>query len=143
MRNLVLTIVTVVIIGILVDVILPDSEMKKYSKFAMGVIISLVIVSKILGLFTAVKTNNYDFSNFTIDDSYIEKSKNQQREITENAIEEYLKINDINCNVAIKIIDDEVSEIKVTKCNKANESSAKKLIQSLVTIEEGRIAFYE
>lgn len=64
----VLSIVGIVLLGVLIDVIMPDGEMNKYIKGVFSLLALFIIISPVQKLFN----NNFDFNNIFYDNKAVE-----------------------------------------------------------------------
>ena len=107
LRGFTITLCTTVFFITIVELILPDNSMKKYSRFVMGLILITVIINPIIKLYN----NNFNFDNYVnaatkyIDEKkyknnyveYKDEDKNQTMKVfqenMQNACEKKLKDN--------------------------------------------------
>ena len=104
----ILSIVGVVLIGVLVDLILPEGQMQKYIKAIFGVFIVFTLVTPLLNL----KISEIDFNKFIynensieVNQNYINNYNNEYKKYLENLVEDGLKYLGFN-NVLVEIYND-------------------------------------
>lgn len=156
----VLSVVGIVIVGVLIDLILPDGQMNKYIKGIFGIITVFVIVSPI----TQILNYEIDFDQYLynstatqIDEDYIEATKKLLKSQTETFLEKELEkggFSNVFVNIEYNlqetsfVISSVVVDIKkmvingnVPHINKYTE--IKDIILNSVTVKEGDISFNE
>ncbi len=101
----VITVGAIALLTLLCDSILPDGSTKKYVKTVLGVIVSFVIVSSIIGAITNI---SLDFQqtvySFNVQESYLVTAQLQRQEEMFQTVYQIAE----SCNVAI--IDQELQE---------------------------------
>ncbi len=78
MKGYILSILGVVVVGILVDVIIPSGKMNKFIKSVYSIFVVLIIISPIIKLFNKHKDFNFNYNDYTISQpllNYINKQK--------------------------------------------------------------------
>lgn len=156
----ILSIVGVVIIGVLVDLILPEGEMQKYIKAIFSIIVVVIMVSPIL----KIDIDKIDFNKFIYNETsvelnqeYINKYNNQYKENLEKIIESTLKSNGFG-GVIVKILlnlsnsDFEIEKVELDIKNLVININSphidkykemKAIVVSMLSIKEDKVAFNE
>ena len=71
-KEYVLSLIAVSISGLLIDVLLPEGNIRKYSNFAISIILSIILIQPITNFFS--EDYNFEFKN------YIQQSYQDNRE---------------------------------------------------------------
>lgn len=155
-----LSIIGIVVIGVLINLILPEGEIQKYIKAIFSVFVVFIMIYPILNI--DISKINYDefFYNqtsVTVDEKYLENYKEKYRESLQNQCETVLNNNGYQ-NVRVEIylnLSSEKFEIEKVYVNLKNlvinENSVhidkykeiKSIIVSLLDVEEGKVIMNE
>ncbi len=93
MTGWILSIVGVVVIGVLIDVLMPEGESNKYVKGVYALIVVLVIASPIAkALKSDVDFSRYFDETFSVDSSFVESVQEDRKESDEKKIANSLKL---------------------------------------------------
>lgn len=102
----ILSVVGIVIIGVLVDLILPEGEMQKYIKAVFSIFVVFVLISPVLKIdITQIDFNKfiYNDNSVNINEEYLKNYNNQYKLSLENTCETTLKSNGY-ANVDVEIL---------------------------------------
>lgn len=66
-KEYVLSIISISITGLLIDVLLPDGNIRKYSNFAISIILSVILIQPITNLFDKEFDFEFEKTNYEID----------------------------------------------------------------------------
>lgn len=155
-----LSVIGIVVIGVLINLILPEGEIQKYIKAIFSVFVVFIMIYPILNI--DISKINYDefFYNqtsVTVDEKYLENYKEKYRESLQNQCETVLNNNGYQ-NVRVEIylnLSSEKFEIEKVYVNLKNlvinENSVhidkykeiKSIIVSLLDVEEGKVIMNE
>lgn len=156
----VVSVVGIVILGVLIDIAMPEGQMNKYIKGIFGILTVFVIISPITQIFNV----NVDFSELfynsqstQIDVDYIEATNKLMKEQTEFYLEKELEnggfsnvfvtigcnLKDANFTITKVVVDIKkmVINTNMTHINKYTE--IKNIILNSVTVKESDIVFNE
>jgi len=106
MSGYVLSILGIVLLGVIIDVIVPSGNINKYIKSIFSIFVVAVIISPVVNFLSNKNGIKLDYDNFEMDKQLIEYIFEKRAENEENEIEIYLKENgfdgiDINLNYSI------------------------------------------
>lgn len=104
-----LSIVGIILLGVLVDIILPEGKLRKYIHSLYVLIVLLVILSPLAGLKNVEFSWTFESSDYYLNDSYISNTYRQKISVLEKDIENKLSANDC-AGVVISIIVNEHSK---------------------------------
>lgn len=92
MRAWVIAIVGIVVLGVLLEIILPDGEVTKYIRGIFAIIVVVVIVTPITQILSGQKKLEFDLDgyNFDYDNNYISYFYTQRAEYDCNSLSQYL-----------------------------------------------------
>ena len=155
-----LSIIGIVVIGVLVDLIMPEGEIQRYIKAIFSVFVVFVMIYPVL----RIDINKIDFDNFF----YNQSSVNLDEEYLQNYNEQYKNALEVQCetvlssggykNVEVRICLDlstekfEIEKVDVNLKNLVINANSvhidkykeiKKIIVSLLDIEEGKVIMNE
>lgn len=160
MTGYLLSIIGVVILGVLVDLILPSGQMSKYIKSVFGVFTILVIISPVPKLIN----QNYDFSQLfysqsasTIDKDFLEVTNKKIVEQMEISIEKECENSGylgVECEIESNLVDNKLViqkvyinlENLVISQNQVHINKYTEIVQAVmnvVNIEKEQIIFNE
>ena len=92
MGKWVVTVAGIAILSVLCDVILPDGQIRKYVKTVFGIVVSLVIVSPLVGLFSSgVDSSPIDGTDVTAQQQYLESVANRQNKYALQNVKQLLE----------------------------------------------------
>ena len=156
----IISIVGIVILGVLIDLILPEGQMQKYIKSVFSVIVVLTMVSPILN----IDINKIDFDRFIYNETSVElnqnylKNYNEDYKVTlENLLEEKLKeggfsgvnveilYNKSNNNFEIEKVELDIKKL-VINTNQVHIDKYKEMrtiVSNMLNVKEGNIVIYE
>jgi len=102
-----------VLIGVLIEVVLPDGKMSKLLKSVVGVFSVLIIILPLKNFdFKSLSFSN--INNFLIDEEFVSERENEKIILVEKSLENNLELNGYK-SVSIKIVGDySGSELKIT-----------------------------
>lgn len=155
-----LSVLGISILGVLIDIILPEGNMQKYIKSIFSIFIIFVIVSPIVNFdINNIKFNNifYNQSSVQLDQSYIQNFNIKYKQSLEKTCENYLEEKGFSgVKVEIEInLENNYLEIKKVELNLKNlvinSNSAhinkytemKTHIKNLLNIEDEKVVFDE
>lgn len=129
--------------GLLIDILLPDGEMKKYSKFIVQIVIAMIILSPIISALVNFKGGDFNYKDFTIDESYIFTQEQQEKSVVEDGLREYLKMNGIECTVKVIYQGSDIVKAEIYGVEFSKKTLAKELASKLLQIEKEKVITYE
>ena len=129
--------------SILLDIIVPNGDMKKYSRFVISIVVAMIILSPIIGAIGSLSGKDFTFEGFKLNDDYIESKNNEKISIIEGGVEEYLSINGIDCDVEVIYNAESIETVRVKGVIKSKEKRAKELVSELLEVKEERVRVYE
>lgn len=88
MTQWLITVVTVAVLSVICDIILPEGQSRKFVSTVIGVVISFVLLQPVINLFVSDGINVS--SNLVADENYMQYLENMQLEQREKRLEEYL-----------------------------------------------------
>lgn len=152
-----ISITAVVALSVLLDIIVPEGEINKYIKGIFALITIFVIISPIASLinsnYSFEDTLNNNNNTFQIDNSFVDYTKDDINNITNNALEKHLKdkgynntvvriyldydnkINFVTVDINNLIIDEKLSHINIT-------NDIVSIVQEVLNINKERIIVY-
>lgn len=155
-----LSVIGIVVIGVLINLILPEGEIQKYIKAIFSVFVVFIMIYPILNIDIS-KINYDDFfynqTSVTVDEKYLENYKEKYRESLQNQCETVLNNNGYQ-NVRVEIylnLSSEKFEIEKVYVNLKNlvingnsvhidkYKEIKSIIVSLLDVEEGKVIMNE
>ncbi|MEG1520473.1 MAG: stage III sporulation protein AF [Clostridia bacterium] len=139
MTEILLTLAGGIVSSLVIDILLPDGDMKKYSKFIVQIIIAMIILSPIISKVMSFKGKEFDYKNFAIDEKYIYAVESQQQNVVKDGLVEYLKMNGITCDVEIKYNGKEIEKVELKNVEMAKRTMAKELTATLLGIEKEKV----
>ena len=106
MSGYVLSILGIVLLGVIIDVIIPSGNISKYIKSVFSIFVVAVIISPVVNFLSNKNGIKLEYDNYEMDKQLIEYIFEKRTENEENKIEIYLKDNgfdgiDINLNYSI------------------------------------------
>lgn len=137
MRDFILVLISMSLVSILLEVLLPTGETKKYVRFFIGIAVSFVIISSIINLYKNIDIVNYSFKNFNVDSNYIAEVEKTQEKIISNGIEEIFRQNEIKAEVSCELNEDEIE--KITIYSDASQEKIKLVIKSQISVSPSKI----
>ena len=155
-----LSVVGIVVIGVLVDLILPEGEMQKYIKAIFSVFVVFVMISPIL----KIDINNIDFNKFvynensvSVNEDYLKNYNNAYKNSLEKICESQLKTQGYE-NVDVEILLNlsttkfEISKVNLNLKNLVINSNGvhidkykeiKSIVTSVLGIDENKVVIDE
>ena len=106
MSGYVLSILGIVLLGVIIDVIIPSGNINKYIKSVFSIFVVAVIISPVVNFLSNKNGIELDYDNYEMDKQLIEYIFEKRAKNEENKIEIYFKENgldkiDINLNYSI------------------------------------------
>lgn len=106
MSGYVLSILGIVLLGVIIDVIIPSGNISKYIKSVFSIFVVAVIISPVVNFLSNKNGIKLEYDNYEMDKQLIEYIFEKRTENEKNKIEIYLKDNgfdgiDINLNYSI------------------------------------------
>ena len=157
MSSWIISISVAVILGTLVEVIMPEGRLNKVIKSVLGVVCMLIIISPIKNLDLKSLNFNSFFGETQIDKQFVEDRQSEQIKYLESNIEKNLERNGFvgvkvkiygnfeNNSIIIKTIFVDLENLVINEnsenINKYNNIVA--IIKSSVDITEEQVIFYE
>ena len=157
MSSWIISISVAVILGTLVEVIMPEGRLNKVIKSVLGVVCMLIIISPIKNLDLKNLNFNSFFGETQIDKQFVEDRQSEQINLLESNIEKNLERNGFvgakvkiygdfeNNSIIIKTIFVDLENLVINEnsenINKYNNIVA--IIKSSVDITEEQVIFYE
>ena len=149
----ILSIVGIILIGVIVDLMLADGQVKKYVQSIYVLFVIFTIVAPLPSFINNIKHGDFSLetSSIEIDKKYLEIIRNQKNTALSNAIETLFNDNGY-AKVAITIdssMNDKTYTINkicvdITACPQCpTKSIIKKTVQTVVEIDEKDIVIYE
>jgi len=156
----ILSIVGVVIIGVLVDIILPEGEMQKYIKAVFSVIVIVIMITPIL----QIDFNKIDFDKFLFNETSIElnqnyinnyndKYKENVEEILKNSlksngfsnvdVEIYLNKSNTNFEINKVVLNIKNLVININSVHIDKYKEMKTIVVACLNIDENKVVFNE
>ena len=89
MAQWLITVVTVAVLSVICDIILPEGQSRKFVSTVIGVVISFVLLQPIINVFSSDGINTSS-SQIVIDENYMDYLDDMQLEQREKRLEEYL-----------------------------------------------------
>lgn len=89
MTQWLITVVTVAVLSVICDIILPEGQSRKFVSTVIGVVISFVLLQPIINVFSSDGINTSS-SQIVIDENYMDYLDDMQLEQREKRLEEYL-----------------------------------------------------
>jgi len=145
-----------VIIGVLIEVVLPEGKMSKILKSVVGVFSVLIIILPLKDFdFKSLSFSNT--SDFVIDEEFVEERENEKITLVEKEVESNLELNGYTC-VSVKILGDySGSELQITsvfvdianivlndeKLNIDKYTNIMAIIKASLNVSEDCVIFYE
>ena len=117
MSGYVLSILGIVLLGVIIDVIVPSGNINKYIKSIFSIFVVAVIISPVVNFLSNKNGIKLDYDNFEMDKQLIEYIFEKRAENEENKIETYLKDNGfdgIDINLIFSINNNELAYISCT-----------------------------
>ena len=158
--NWLLSIVGVVLIGVLVDIILPDGQMQKYIKVVFSVFVVFVMIYPIVN----INLNKIDFNKFLYNSTSVELNenylknynleyKNSLEKLTENQlsnngfmgvdVEININLDKTNFNIEKVILNAKNLVINTNTVHIDKYKEIKGLVANFLYIEEERVVINE
>ncbi len=149
----ILSIVGIVVIGVIVDLILVDGQVKKYVQSIYVLFVIFTIVAPLPTFINSIKSGDYSLetTSIIVDEKYLEIIKNQKNTATSNAIETIFENNGF-INVVVTIDSSiqnktyTINKVRVDISNCSKSPSKKVIInvvQEVVAINGKDIIIYE
>ena len=92
MGQWVVTVAGIAILSVLCDVILPDGQTRKYVKTVFGVVVSLVIISPIVTLFSnGINADIVDSDTVSAQQGYLDSVAERQNKLAISAVKQQLE----------------------------------------------------
>ena len=89
MAQWLITVVTVAVLSVICDIILPEGQSRKFVSTVIGVVISFVLLQPVINLFVSDGIN-VSSNHIVADENYMQYLENMQLEQREKRLEEYL-----------------------------------------------------
>ncbi len=157
MKAYVLSILGIVVVGVLIDVIIPSGSTGKYVKSIFSIFVVAVIISPVINLIAKAKGLEFSYKEISINSSFVEYVLNKQVDEIEFKIESLIEDEGIY-NVEVELNHSvEFDKIKYNSCAinlenmvlKSDKSHnniyeiIKKIVNSETGLTEEEILFYE
>jgi len=156
----ILSIVGVVIIGVLVDIILPEGEMQKYIKAVFSVIVIVIMITPILQIdFNKIDFDKFLFNETSIElnqnyiNNYIDKYKENVEEILKNSlksngfsnvdVEIYLNKSNTNFEINKVVLNIKNLVININSVHIDKYKEMKTIVVACLNIDENKVVFNE
>lgn len=149
----ILSIVGIILVGVVVDLMLVDGQVKKYVQSIYVLFVIFTIVAPLPSFINNIKRGDFSLetSSITVDEKYLEIIKNQKNTALSNAIEAVFE-NDGFAKVVVSIDSSMVDKVytinkvcvDISACPKCpSKTVIDKTVQKVVTIDEKDIIVYE
>jgi len=156
----IISIIGIVVLGVLIDLVLPDGQMQKYIKSVFSIIIVLTMVSPLLN----ININEIDFNKFIYNEASVELNENYLKNYNEdykialeNLVIDALKedgfsgvVVEISYNLSNNKFEIEKVELDIKKLvintNQVHIDKYKEMraiVVKMLNIKEGIVVFYE
>jgi len=156
----IISIIGIVVLGVLIDLVLPDGQMQKYIKSVFSIIIVLTMVSPLLN----ININEIDFNKFIYNEASVELNENYLKNYNEdykialeNLVIDALKedgfsgvVVEISYNLSNNKFEIEKVELDIKKLvintNQVHIDKYKEMraiVVKMLNIKEGMVVFYE
>ena len=122
MSGYILSILGIVLLGVIIDVIVPSGSINKYIKSVFSIFVVAVIISPVIKFISNKNGIKLNYSNYEMDKKLIEYIFEKRTENEENKIEKYLQeegFDKVDININFSINNNELEyiscEINLTK----------------------------
>ncbi len=116
MKAYILSVLGIVIIGVIIDIIIPSGSINKYIKSVYAIFVVAVLISPIINLINKNQGFNFQYEDFEINSSLLNYINSQKANSIENDIKNRLK-NEGYDNIDIIInYSQENNEFKLISC---------------------------
>ena len=122
MSGYILSILGIVLLGVIIDVIVPSGNINKYIKSVFSIFVVAVIISPVINFISNKNGIKLNYSNYEMDKKLIEYIFEKRTENEENRIEKYLQeegFDKVDININFSINNNELEyiscEINLTK----------------------------
>ena len=129
--------------SILLEMILPNGDMKKYARFVISIVVAMIILSPIIGAIGNLSGKEFTFSGFSLNEEYIQMQENEKKSVIEDGVEEYLKINSIDCDVEVFYNNEIIQMVTLKGVEKSKGKRAKELVSEILEVKEEKVIVYE
>ena len=137
MSEWIISIVGVIMLGVLLEIVLPDGKTAKYVKGAFSLLIVLAIAAPLPRLFKSDFKSPSDAS-VEIDGAYVAQTYEKYAERLGGALEDYLEGEGIDAVVTVRVLDGEIERVKLI-VDKDKASAAVDALQKRLSIDVSRI----
>lgn len=149
MTGWIMSIVGIVVIGVLIDVLMPEGESNKYVKGVYALIVVLVIASPIAkALKSETDFSKYFEEGFTVDSAFVEGISDDRKQADEQKIANSLKIRGYE-NVKVVIFTSTSNIYEIDRVNvditlseqtkEKSESEIIEIVKSAVNCDDVRV----
>lgn len=141
MKALIISIAGGVTLSLIADIILPDGEIRKVAKFAIGIIISMIILNPITNFIMEIKGKSFDYTEFEVSKAYIESVERDKAAVYERAVEFYLSEEDIESKVSVYMTQKEISFV-IVKTEYKDIDKVTEIVATILKINKGLVTCY-
>lgn len=142
MSEWIISIVGVIMLGVLLEIVLPEGKMSKYVRGAFSLLVVFAIAAPLPALFGKDFTFKLDEGAVEVDSAYVEDTYDAYARRLETAIEEYLRGENFVAEASVRVEDGRICavELKVAEgdVSSAAEAVARRLNVDISLIEASR-----
>ncbi len=143
MNGIIMSLLGGFVASLLLEMIIPNGDLKKYSRFVISIVVAMIILSPIIGAIGGLSGKEFTFDGFNLDENYIESRDNEKISVIEGGVEEYLEINGIDCDVEVFYENEIIQRVTVKGVANNKSKRAKELVSELLEINKERVNVYE
>lgn len=126
MKGWIIAIVCTIVLGVLLEIVLPKGKMAKYVKGVFSLVVILVIVSPLPKLFGS--DWKFDFSSAwaNVNNTFVDETKDDRLDEQASELESYLALYGYDCEIKLTTGEKlfEIGECEVTSFGKSEDAEA-------------------
>lgn len=144
MKGWIISVVCVIVLGVLLEIVLPKGKISKYVKGTFSLVVILVIVSPLPKLFGKEWNLNFEAAWAKANGGFVSETKDARMNEKEIEIENYLLLYGFDCEVSLTggkgILDFDTAEV-VDYGKSEDAENVIKLVSTRLNIAKNKIKF--
>ncbi len=139
MGEWVISVAGVIMLGVLLEIVLPEGKTAKYVKGAFSLLVVFAIAAPLPKLLNKDLTASIDSSDIRVDSQFVQDTYNSYASRLEDAIEEYLGSLDIRAEAEVSVEEGQICEVRLYVESAEQAENAEEEVAGRLKIDRSRI----
>ena len=143
MQGWIISIVCVNVLGVLLEIVLPNGKIAKYVKGVFSLLVIFVIVSPLPKLLRSEWKFDFSSAWASVNEGFVKETKDERTREKEEETKTYLALYGFDCEVSIELgADYGISEIEVIDFGKSGDvTEIIDLVANHLNVEKNKVKF--